>query len=349
MTTPRDRARFWQGFLRAAEVEPRSPAPIQGASGLWHPVVALGIDDARHRAVIVSGDADGRSAALAQADLERAFLGWHLIYARPILISIARAAAALSAYFGKATVTIGDLKSFSGGGEVQEDTKRRTEMVAKDVIFPALGAFDRASVDVVAAIQDGISQLSRLEFLGSSAAQDDPDAVVLRLGQLAALDPAEVDRRLGVCSIPLYEFTDAEAEVLCSAEDIEHCRAVLTSKQIIQYFFPPPDHLALGLIEKGALSPAQVAEGVARAPILGHPFGPNELVRCGVELAGIVDSLRERGYIAEGEISTELTTAGEAVRQSVRFRPREGVLARLARVVSVKIDLSLGDLFGSHR
>ena len=59
---------FWNSFLRAVGTEPLPPRDtLQGASGLNHPVIALGSDENLHRLVIVSGDPDARTAALAQA------------------------------------------------------------------------------------------------------------------------------------------------------------------------------------------------------------------------------------------------------------------------------------------
>ncbi len=46
-----------------------------------------------------------------------------------------------------------------------------------------------------------------------------------------------------------------------------------------------------------------------------------------------------------GRIRDELTEAGRVVRSTVKYRPREGIFSKIARIVSVKVDLSLKDLF----
>ena len=64
------RIEFWKKFLKAAETEPRIVPSIQGASGLSHLTIAVGVDDRRARAVIVSGESDARAALLVQADIQ---------------------------------------------------------------------------------------------------------------------------------------------------------------------------------------------------------------------------------------------------------------------------------------
>jgi hypothetical protein len=51
------------------ETEPRDIRSVRGASGFVHPILAAGVDEGRKRTLIVSGDPDARTAALAQADI----------------------------------------------------------------------------------------------------------------------------------------------------------------------------------------------------------------------------------------------------------------------------------------
>jgi hypothetical protein len=82
-----------------------------------------------------------------------------------------------------------------------------------------------------------------------------------------------------------------------------------------------------------------------RAPQIGHPFGSAELIPGDVKMGELVDMLKERGFSVEGEVGLELTESGKTSRATVRFKPREGLLSKLSHIFSVKLDLSLKDLF----
>jgi len=170
------------------------------------------------------------------------------------------------------------------------------------------------------------------------------DPPVVRFGSLVALDPAELDRQMGICSVPLYEFSIGEAEVFHAGSDVERAREILKARDIFQYFFPAPDHLALGLIEKNHLSPSALVEWLRRPPDIGHPFGPLELIDRNLQFNEIVDALKDRGFSVEGEVGLELTDSGQISRATVKFKPREGFLSKLSNVVSINIDLNLKDL-----
>jgi hypothetical protein len=55
--------RISEGILRAAETTPVEASEIRGASGLAHPVIAVGTDDIRRRLIVISGEADGALAS----------------------------------------------------------------------------------------------------------------------------------------------------------------------------------------------------------------------------------------------------------------------------------------------
>lgn len=78
---------------------------------------------------------------------------------------------------------------------------------------------------------------------------------------------------------------------------------------------------------------------------MGHPFGGLEIVQEGRDLNQVIENLKAQGLAVEGEFGIELTEAGRVVRSTVAYRPREGIFSKIARIVSVKVDLSLKDLF----
>jgi len=342
------RKNFWDTFVRAVESEPVQLESLKGASGLAHPIVAMGIDRVRKRLVLISGDPDGRSAVLAQADIQAAYQDHKIILARPIAVNLARAAEALVGFFGKTEIGRRDLSKFSAGGErTKHKLERRMKLLFEAGVIPAIQALGYAALNAPAAWQDAIIQLSHIQLVTQNPdapEEIEADTPIIKFGSLVALDPAEMDRRMGVCSVPLYELSADEVEVFHSGTNIGAAREVLKSHHVFQYFFPAPDHLALGLIEKNQISSPTLVDWVGRSPEIGHPFGPSELIASTAKLGELVDMLKERGLSTEGEFGLELTESGRASRATVKFKPREGFLSKLSNLISVKLDLSLKDL-----
>ena len=59
----------------------------------------------------------------------------------------------------------------------------------------------------------------------------------------------------------------------------------------------------------------------------------------------IVDALKDRGLVIEGDVGLTVTDRGLGTRANVRFKPREGLLSKISNLFSVKVDLSLKDIF----
>ncbi len=354
--TPEERLKFWDTFIRAVDAEPVQVKTVRGATGLDHPVIAMGIDRDKSRVIIVSGDPDGRSARLAQADIQTLLKDYKVISTRPIALNLAKAAESLTTAFGKTQL---GKREFDHLAHINERTKKVFERRLKQAlnlgIIPSVQALGYAVLNTPATIQDVITQGSHIEFLFASAADGIEKASdkkvegsgFLNFGPLVALDPAELDRRMGVCSFPLYELDASEAAVFHSGTDLEAAKHILKSHDILQYFFPAPDVLALGLIdEKKPISPETLVNLVNQSPAIGHPLGTFELVSGNYSIDDLVGTLKDRGYSVEGEFGLELTESGRQKRLSVRFKPREGLLSLLLQRFSVNIDLDLKDIFG---
>jgi hypothetical protein len=154
---------------------------------------------------------------------------------------------------------------------------------------------------------------------------------------------AGADALVGICGIPVHEFTETDAELVTKGEDLDGIRNLLKRLDTLQYFFPPPDQLALGLIDRAAptadLLVAQLESSIER----GHPFGQNELVPASGSLTALIDILQDRGYVIEGERTLEVTDAGKNIRETIKFKPRESLISKIINQFSLKIDLK--DLF----
>ena len=80
---------FWKSLLKAVETEPLDINQIKGSTGLDYPVLACGVDKKRRRLVIVSGEADSRSATIAHADIQAIVQGMKVILVRPVATNLA--------------------------------------------------------------------------------------------------------------------------------------------------------------------------------------------------------------------------------------------------------------------
>jgi hypothetical protein len=345
---------FWKSILRATEVEPRSATSIRGASGFSHPIVSVGVDERRSRVVVISGESDARSAALAHGDIQAAMPSLKMMMARPVAVNLGEVARIASEMLGR--VSIGQ-REFQWLSENQDTLQEQAGRIVGELLGRAkkftLDPFSIASLNFVAVWKDIIQQLSLIEIEtqpqlqtgGSSEEAAKAQAPTFHLTKLMALDPAETDRRLGVCSIPLYELAPEDVEIIQAGADVEAVREILRRHDILQYFFPSADQLALGFADRSAMSPGDIVDRLIRTPEVGHPFGELEIVERAVALNDMVAALQERGLLVEGEAGVEITGQGRSLRAQVRFKPREGLLARLAHILSVNIDLNLKDLF----
>jgi hypothetical protein len=160
---------------------------------------------------------------------------------------------------------------------------------------------------------------------------------------LLDFDPTEYDRRLGLLGIPLYSFTKEELADFGAMKNIDEARDKLREKNILQYFFPAPDHLVLGLADRGIHSSELIEQQISGAPQKGHPLGRHELVSPTTKLTHLLDALKERGFLVESDTTIELSPSGENLRMEIRSKPREGLISKLINNISLKFDLS--DLF----
>jgi hypothetical protein len=227
----------WSGFLRAIETSPVDVRSILGASGLEHPLLAVGADTARKRMVVVSGAGDAREAALVLADLQASFKSVQILMVRS---------------------TNADAISTNG----------------------------------------------------------------------------DADQMLGLCF--LRQGDGPEAEIFGDAAG--DARIVLAQQNILQYFFPAPDHLALALIERWCFATIpQAIDQLVRAPDLGHPFGPPEIVEEYETFTEMIVDLHGRGLVEVNAQGLEVTEAGRALRAEIRNRPREALADKLLNRLSASL------------
>lgn len=242
--------------------------------------------------------------------------------ARPVPFNLADVAKIVTKYIGKATIGVKEfliLKRYSEKGKnkqaknAQRTLKKKAEKLIKKIgqeCSPFLiSPFEFAEVNPVAAWKEAIQQLSLIELgdwriLKDGLDEKDEslkDKMLLNMSTLIAVDPAALDRRLGICSIPLYDFLPEQVDIFHSGRNLDEVKQILKSKDIFQYFFPAPDQLALGLAEKQKPTIEVLIDHLNKVPELGHPFGETEIVTINENIEGIIQSLQALGLVVEGE------------------------------------------------
>jgi len=59
------------------------------------------------------------------------------------------------------------------------------------------------------------------------------------------------------------------------------------------------------------------------------------------EMIQTFNILKEHGFRVEGETSISITPKGKSIQTRIFFKPREGLLAKVVRVLSFKIELKI--------
>lgn len=329
---------IWKAFAAAVGADLREDTTIRGISGLEHKVQAIAVDDKTRRVVIVAAEADPRMAALVQVDVQASMPEAKVLIARPIAIDISLMARKMLEPFN-----VGEI-DFDKARQFLDQLKDKNQDTTNALIGPLTesGAtniqniFENVQLPAVDQIVSVISQASILpwqdilEMFNESAKSG-----TLDLRAFLSRDTITADLQAGICPIPLYNFSESDFDLFLDGRRIDECRERIKSLGIYQYFFPPPDQLALALVDEGIGQRDAILDDAKMAPEMGHPFGDAEVVESAVEMKDLVDSLRDKKLIVEGEFGFEITPAGKSVRGLVKFSPREGLVTKLLNRITI--------------
>lgn len=332
---------FWDGFLKSLGFESKKIKAIQGASGIKHKILALGVDETKKRIVIVQDEQDARVLTMAQADIQATLKDYNILMIRPVAINLSMAFGSVAMLLGTSTLTQFQLEAFSKKGEpedVVEENKTKLENIINS-FGPQIEIIQRTKPNLVSVFKELVQQLSHVKFIGDLEKQV---PYSIDFNELLTFNPVVFDTSLGICPIPLYDFSMEEAESLIKGTDKDFNIATLKKHSIHQYFYPPSDSLALGLIENEEYTAKELIKQIKKVPDVGHPFGKNEIVDV-KNIKDMVSALKEQGLVAEGEVSLTITEDGKEKRMLVKFAPRESIFKRLSNIFSIKVDMSLKD------
>ncbi|MGO9944420.1 MAG: hypothetical protein ACLPIC_16880 [Rhodoblastus sp.] len=334
----------WQGFAKALGAENRDYPVIRGASGLDHKLLSLSVDEPGKRLILISAESDPRIAAMMNIDIQSAMPDMKILVARPITLDLGVAANKLVGLLGATEFPVKQLRSeFEEFGRLP---KEQSNALMSKYFSNSLAGLDliikNAAVPILPQILSVISQAAYIDWksLFDSLNTED-DNKIFSLAPLINLDIMGMDREHGICPIPLYEFGGDDWELFSSGTDITAIRERLEELNILQYFFPAPDQVALGLVDRGLKTVAAVEGAAELAPQLGHPFGHAELIGRDVKFKDVIGDLESRGFLVEGEIGMEVTPEGSTARASVKFRPREGIVTKLLNRFNVNLSASV--------
>lgn len=334
----RERPEFWNGVLRAAGSEPRTARDIGGASGVRHGALAVGVDDIEKRLIVISSQGQAYGAALAQADIQSAIPDYRVIVVRPVVVSVQSIASAVAESVGSPLVRLKDL------GISDDAPPEAVNAYMQENFLDVFSLMAQAINNAKSVGTPGLLQVIKqvIDELESVRLHFDEEDLTIDLTRTANRD-ASVDAQLGICGFPLSHMSGGDLDSFLDSRDLSFARDALQRYGVYQFFFPSPDQLLLGAIDRHAvISKGQQPSEIAQR--LGHPAGEMELVPADTKLTDLIDALKDRNLLVDGEVSVELTEAGMAQRASVKFTPREGILSKIINRISVNLDLK--QIFG---
>jgi hypothetical protein len=346
MTDDRDNKQIWKSLSSAIDVEMREATTIRGISGQDHPVQAIAVDDKTKRVVIFSAEPSPRIAALMQIDVQATLPDAHVLVARPVIFDLSEIARRVAKTADIHLLTA--LLKQMAGKRNKRSKQSSDELMNRQIgpaIRPLFATATKVHLPFAVQVMDIFEQIANVDWASSFLQAPTVESFLSTLLSMTTIDSAEADRRLGVCPIPLYDFSDADYELLLSGKNIDELRARLKSLGIYQYFFPAPDQLLLGLADKGVTKDGSLVSAAEEAPVHGHPLGAPEIFQNDANLLETLEELKGAGYVADAEFGVEITEKGRAVRKKIKIRPRESLINKISKILSIKVDLSLKDLF----
>ena len=346
---------MWTGIAQAMGFEPREETVLAGRSGQSHQFNGLAIDDAGKRLLVFSGELDPRMAAMVHADAGANLSDYQLITVRPLTFDLQQLAFLIEGATGTlqfdSDSAIKSMENWKGatpapnfqGATIEEGLSLLKGVLgmAGNVLMPFLRAAALSGLSPSEQIMLLVRQMTLLDW--QSIFHQEGGTQRINLLPLARQDAQKWDREYGLCPFPLYELDESDWEVISSGKDTDTIRGRLNQMGVTQYFNPPKDHAALAMIDRGISRPLDIASAVLRLPEIGHPIANNEFLENSTDLMDMLGQMQSLGFTVEGEAGLTVSDKGKEFRASVKFRPREGAIAKVLNIVKVNLNLSPKD------
>ena len=233
----------WDSFARALETEPREHKVLTGVSGLEHPVQMLGVDEKRNRIIAVSSEPNARVAALMQVDVQAAMPNMKVLVARPIVFDLG---VIVRSIFPDDNSAVFDTRKFASFGErlnkLPDKVKKRIiDRQVSSFLPQIIRAFESVTLPTITQIMDIIQQFNNLDWNKNLlAVKYDSQNASISLANLRHIDNLEIDRRNGVCPLPLYELSERDWGLLTGDKHLDDLRERLKNSWNISVFFSCP-------------------------------------------------------------------------------------------------------------
>ena len=342
---------IWRSFCTALGAEYRENKDIQGSSGMSHAVQAIAVDDKDKRLILVSAEPNPRVAALMRVDVQVTMPDVRVLVARPLAIDLAHTARTV---FGNENGEL-DLGVMVRAMAILATGDAGTEMLKQaygPAFAPLMHAIGRSNLPILSHIMNGIQQAASIDWMklrdtpSPSESESPARFAQFFFEQFQHLDNLAEDRKHGICPIPTYELSDADWEMFLQGQRIEDVKERLKTLGVYQYFYPPKDTLTLGLIDRGLNTPEMVERGLNLAKRDGHHLSRNAIIHEAASVLDIMEELRSVGLTVEADFESEsLTADGQTLRSKLRVRPSEGLVEKISKIFSIKMDINLKDIF----
>lgn len=343
-----EKNKFWYGFHNTLGLEYQEISELKGKSGITHHITSLGIDRKNKKLVIVQNEQDARILAMAQADIQARYSDYNVLMVRPVPLNLSNVFEHLSVLLGENKLS---LKTLSGsdqsqqGVDISEHFQENIHSTLEAVAPQLFKVIEETSLSTVPIFKEVVQQLSHLKYIQKIENIDNQEFNILDIDfkELLNFNPLIYDTNAGVCPIPFYSFSENEVESFIDNKTIENNIEILKKYNIHQFFNPPPDALALGLIESGNKNELDILKTINTVPRIGHPLSQNEVIEQ-TKIPELVDALKDKGLAVEGEFGVEISETGIQHRAVVRFSPRESIFKRISNLISFNVDLNSKDL-----
>ena len=323
-----DNGLFWKNFVRALDAEPRDDNVVRGISGIEHKLLGIGVNDKDRRLVLVSDTPTAEHAALMQVDVAATSRDLNVVIARPAAFDLTGPVRKIVEAYGSPVLDKTAIEKFNELGKKEDDQAMRMAFgqLFGAFMLTAARAFTFTPLTGYSQFQQFVSQLSLIDF--TTALSDENGQVDLK--PFAELDITLKDRELGICPVPLYKFEETQMETILSATNAEPVTEVLHDLDIHQYFFPEPEDVGLGLVDRGITNPENVETALTTAPKIGHPYAGSGGDVSAQFAHEIVQRLIDNERLEEAEVLM-VTEDGAQLRVRAKAKPSEAFIVKLLR------------------
>lgn len=326
---------FWENFFSSTSLTPSLDVRLIGDSGISHRFPAIGTGDVStdKRMVLITTEPDPIKAQLVGFDIQRKYPSERVILSRPHIANTKQVIAKFAMKFmemqakGEFEIKIEEAIATFTPDKLLSDGILETAKgtVVEDIVRSMIYGRTILDMEVFESMVQFVRECILLEVHSMMSQQKfDFSALIARSAYSAEIME-------GICPIPVFDFSEEDWSALTQSVNRNHSIELLKRLGVHQFFEPPVDQVALRLGENSTLSAHTLrttADGLSR---IGHPVAEPELLSQASNFDELIEKLKSKNYVVEGEYEMQLSENGKQERASVKFRPGEAVFFKLLR------------------